>query len=922
MIQYRAVFITLLFGVLGGIANLLPFWFLDSSEFLFGQLFVLLILLRFGWPYAVVAVAISGCFIWYRWGHMLPSAVFLAEVFWLYFVSVKPRKLFLVRGLAFWLLFGLPLLFIFGYFILALPLVVIFTALAKYFINAAICLAIADLFSFFFARSKWQGVPLRQILSSSVSLVIILVVLILSIVLTNNHYKRVEFEVQAQLNTASDTVILQINDYLDSYRRAVSMASHSIAQGIDKNAILAKLVNTYKNMDTAIFVNHEAEVTHFFPPAFRESMVGMDVNVSDRDYFNQGRFYPEGYVSGVFKARGYNEATIVAISAPVYQQDEFFGVIEGSLKFESFERFIPHVLAQRGHLVILDNQNRIVFSSLNTEFKALDMPSEQTLSELYDKQTNLFEDSTEQVFYKQVSLSKDYGWSVVSLIERKHLNLIAAAAWLDSLLFAGLIIVLSTLFVQHLAKLLVRPINALSEDIKKYEPSQLIENSAVNESSFLEIVELQQQFNQLAFKLTMSFSKLQLANSENEALNEKLKSFNRRLEQQVAEKTKELTKAVEVANHANQSKSLFLANMSHEIRTPLNGIIGMSEHLLRDKSVPSTFLDNVSIIQRSAKNLLLILNDILDYSKIEAGALKLELRSVDIHELISRQASVFESTALKIGVKFHYDFDESLPKYLQLDELRVSQIVNNLLSNAGKFTNEGEIKLIARYSQQVLSILVEDSGIGISKAHQATLFKEFVQADLSTTRKYGGTGLGLAITKKLVDAMEGEITVISELGCGSKFLVAIPALLGEQTQSNSVEVEPPSLAGVNVLLVEDNRINQVVISKLLNMTQCNLQVAMDGTEALEMLEKHSSDLVLMDCQMPNMDGFECTERILADNKLYGRPYIIAITANAYEEDREKCLAVGMNDFIPKPVDSNVLFQKIGDWLELDRDKTT
>ncbi|PAY00073.1 hybrid sensor histidine kinase/response regulator [Pseudoalteromonas sp. HM-SA03] len=913
MNQKQALIITLVLGLLGGLANLLPIWFLDSSEFLFGQLFVLFILLLCGWRYAIIAVMIGAGFIWYRWGHAWPSVVFFFEVLWLHFVCVRFAKPFFVRGIVYWISLGLPVLFIFGYFALELPLLVIFTALAKYLINAGICLAVVDLLSFFFTRNKWQGMPLNQILNSIVNLVIVLVVLMTTVVLTNNYYKRIEAEIKTQLEEASGSIVAQIDDYLDAYRRAMVISATDVSLGIDADYVIERLLKTHANFRTAIVADKDANVTHLYPQHFAESMKGTNANVSDRDYFIKAPESPEGFVSGIFQGRGFDEAPIVAISAPIFIAEAFKGIVEGSLIFGSFERFIPKILAEDASLIVLDKHKRVVYSSLKTEFKTLDMPSDVVLQALFDKESSTFEDSTEQILFKQAAVSKQYEWSVITMLDRKYLNLVAAEAWSDALGLAFAIIVLSSIFVRQLTRLLVRPIVALSHDIRAYEPSTLIENSANADSSFLEIIELQQQFNQLAFKLTLSFTKQNQASLENERLNRKLTDFNRELEQQVAEKTEELTKAVEAANAANHSKSRFLANMSHEIRTPLNGIIGMSDSLIREQSLSNEMADQITIIRQSAKNLMLILNDILDYSKIEAGALKIERRAVNLQEMLDSLVSIFKTSNVKYGVEFKYEKGAELPTYLELDELRVSQVVNNLLSNAGKFTNKGHITLSVHYESGMLKFTVADTGIGISKAQQETLFHEFTQADLSTTRKFGGTGLGLAISKKLVEAMHGEISIHSELGLGSQFYVDIPASKGRGVKREQQEVGAPDFNGLDILLVEDNKINQVVVGKLLEKTHCLLDKVDDGVEALVAMKAKKYALVLMDCQMPNMDGFACTKAIRNESNIYGKPHIIAITANAYEEDKQKCIQAGMDDFIAKPIDINELYQKLSEW---------
>ena len=913
--RYFALCCSVLLGVLAGFVNLLPFWFLDSSEFLFGQLFVLICLLLFGLRYALITCAISAMFIFYRWGHCWPSIVFVGEVIWLYYFSHKKARLLFVRGIIYWLVIGIPILAAIGYFIIALPWLTTVTALVKYLLNAAIILCVVDLLSFFFIQQAWQkrAYSLYQILNYIVSILVILVVLLTSIVLTNNHYARIEYEVKAQLSEKSEDIAAKIDLYLNDYRRGIVLTAKAIEQGVTREVALDHLMTLYPSFLTSIVTDENAIARVFNPLSLQASLQGDSLSVADRDYYIQGKNSPNGYISNVFRGRGFGNMPIVGVSAPVYINERFQGVVEGSLILGSFQQFRPSIFDNQGELIVLDAKKQVVFSTLPTQYKVLEQLSDEEFTLLQGSRQAIMTTSDGEQYYVKLQLSEQQGWYVVSLLERKYANLVAASAWGQSLILVVLVIILISIFITQLSRWLVRPIEELTEQIDAFDPKADVDNLATKHNAWLEVLRLQQQFATLAFKLTSNFKDLEQVNSENEALNQRLKQFNVQLEYQVNEKTDELIKAVAVANRASQAKSQFLANMSHEIRTPLNGIMGLTDILLNADDVKPEYRDQLQMIQQSAKNLLLILNDILDFSKIEAGALKLDITTVKIRQLISQIAHMFTETGVRPGVEFEFIMSASVPEAVLIDPLRLSQVINNLLSNAGKFTKVGKITMQVDYENGNLSLAIKDTGIGISKQQQSILFNEFTQADISTTREYGGTGLGLVICKRIVQLMNGQLSLESEKDIGSCFTITLPVTIAEHVATADTQAILPDLTGIRLLLVEDNPINQIVISKMLAETHCELEIASDGEKALASLQQNKADIILMDCQMPVMDGYQCTAHIRSNREKFGDVTIIAITANAFEDDQKRCLEVGMNDFIAKPVDRTQLYRCLNKW---------
>jgi signal transduction histidine kinase/ActR/RegA family two-component response regulator len=727
---------------------------------------------------------------------------------------------------------------------------------------------------------------------------------------------RITNDIEFQLEVAARTVSIGVNQYLSDHAQAVSM----LAATLDETgaawdpprlkAWLKRFSHKYPSFQSVLSVDRQGTILAVHATGSTRGQVRSTSGHVARaePYFLEPKRTGKPYVSNAFQELEIARDPLVAISAPLRNDGGgFAGVVGGFLNLRlmgGFKRYKPGV--DDAAIVIVDRAKRVVFAGSDTPYKALEDVSSQEFTSKplrADEATTIRykrkgpESGEDEELLAGCSVVTDYGWSVcveapANLMREELLSLHArSAGW------AGLGIAFCFLLARVVAGRYTRPLEDLVHRVGGLSPSGAQEHLQPDASVPREVASLIDSFADLSNRLVR-------ADAERRAV-------LANLEEAVRARTLELEEARALAEEATRVKSVFLASMSHEIRTPLNGVLG-TMHLLERTGLDREQREYTGIALQAAESLLVILNDILDLSKIEAGRLKLENEPFDLVKCLDASVDLFRIQAYAKGLKLATLWQSETPLWVIGDSGRLRQVLSNLLSNALKFTPSGTITVSANWERKpdgvlLLEAAVHDTGVGIPEETRNRLFTPFMQGDDSRRKHPGGTGLGLAISKQLVEAMGGEISVESEAGKGStfRFLVKLRAVSARDVAVRDHATRPDEfmqmkLAGTRILLVEDEPVNRLVARQLLTKLGCYVAEARTGVEALEAMSEGAFDLILMDCQMPEMDGYEATRRIRAREEKQHIP-IVAITAYAMSGDREKCLAAGMNDFMAKPV---------------------
>ncbi len=644
-----------------------------------------------------------------------------------------------------------------------------------------------------------------------------------------------------------------------------------------------------------IVVSADGLVVQDFPVL--PDRIGLDVN--DREYFQKAKLTRKPVISEPVMGRAVLSPIFLLVQPIINQQDKVVGYVFGSIRLADDNLLVNisnETIGDQGYLWVFDLERDLIVASSNKELAMKPITSLEKGSLIQalnrdERQGEIVFDNQDKILFTATPMNIN-SWLVVHSFPADLVLNPVKSILLQMLAVLLLLISIVGAITFFIIRQLILPLKTSADQISE----MLISSEKIRPlpvKRYDEVGVLVSALNQLIEKQEVQANQLE---------QEKLR-----------------------AEAASQAKSNFLANMSHEIRTPLNAIIGLSELQSSSKLTQEVSQRNEQII-RSSQLLLRTVNDLLDFSKIESGKMDVEHQPFALDEVINQLRILFSNQASVKGVAFRLNLDKELPNLLVGDSLRLTQILTNLLSNALKFTEKGFVELsiqrvASQYSSVTVLFKVRDSGIGIDKQHQQLLFSSFSQADTSITRRHGGTGLGLAISKRLVELLGGDgIKLESELNVGSVFEFQLTFVqchdaeikMTESSQLTTVTDESQAFCGQHVLVVEDHPINQQMVTAQLEKMGLNVSLANNGEEGVARVKSESFDLILMDIQMPVMDGYRATEEIRQFNTEIP---IIALTAAALVEDKRKALDVGMNDHLGKPFSAQELYQHLVSWLE-------